>query len=253
MKNSNSPPKELIAVSKNGFKVYSRYGIRLDNHVTLDMVKEVIESSYLYQDMERISLLIPYELSGKGHKRRLIVALIKYKDSYEVSKAFWKRNLKFIGHAKNLYPVYYSREFCCNINIAFLRKVVSNVKLKEKNENYRVKAKSTIGYVDYSPLSFYEDIDDLMKVVRHGEKHPVYMAFSSPQAIQRLSIDFEKMVDIDGVFYVITNIRFTGLEASPRPWELDPDDDLYLPAMKFWQKHAYCFMPEKIRKNITSS
>lgn len=253
MKNSNSPPKELIAVSKNGFKVYSRYGIRLDNHVTLDMVKEVIESSYLYQDMERISSLIPYELSGKGHKRRLIVALIKYKDSYEVSKAFWKRNLKFIGHAKNLYPVYYSREFCCNINIAFLRKVVSNVKLKEKNENYRVKTKAIIGYVDFSSLSFYEDVDDLMKVVRHGEKHPVYMAFSSPQKIQRLSIDFEKESDIDGVFYVITNIRFTGLEAMPRPWELDPEDDLYLPAMKFWQKHAYCFMPEKIRKNITSS
>ena len=91
-----------------------------------------------------------------------------------------------------------------------------------------------------------------MKVVRHGEKHPVYMAFSSPQKIQRLSIDFEKKSDIDGVFYVITNIRFTGLEAMPRPWELDPEDDLYLPAMKFWQKHAYCFMPEKIRKNITS-
>ena len=253
MKNSNSPPKELIAVSKNGFKVYSRYGIRLDNHVTLDMVKEVIESSYLYQDMERISSLIPYELSGKGHKRRLIVALIKYKDSYEVSKAFWKRNLKFIGHAKNLYPVYYSREFCCNINIDFLRKVVSNSKLESKSENYRVKTKAIIGYVDFSSLSFYEDVDDLMKVVRHGEKHPVYMAFSSPQKIQRLSIDFEKESDIDGVFYVITNIRFTGLEAMPRPWELDPEDDLYLPAMKFWQKHAYCFMPEKIRKNITSS
>ena len=43
MKKSNSPPKELIAVSKNGFKVYSRYGIKLDKHVTLDMVKEVIE------------------------------------------------------------------------------------------------------------------------------------------------------------------------------------------------------------------
>ena len=217
MKNSNSPPKELIAVSKNGFKVYSRYGIRLDNHVTLDMVKEVIESSYLYQDMERISLLIPYELSGKGHKRRLILALIKYKDSYEVSKAFWKRNLKFIGHAKNLSPVYFARDFYCNINSDFLRKVVSNSKLESKSENYRVKTKAIIGYVDFSSLSFYEDVDDLMKVVRHGEKHPVYMAFSSPQKIQRLSIDFEKESDIDGVFYVITNIRFTGLEAMPRP------------------------------------
>ena len=242
MKKSNSPPKELIAVSKNGFKVYSRYGIRLDKHVTLDMVKEVIESSYLYQDMERISLLIPYELSGKGHKRRLILALIKYKDSYE-----------FIGHAQNLYPVYFARDFYCNINSDFLRKVVSNSKLESKSENYRVKTKAIIGYVDFSSLSFYEDVDDLMKVVRYGEKHPVYMAFSSPQEIQRLSIDFEKMADIDGIFYVITNIKFTGLEPLPRPWELDPEDDLYLVAMKFWQKHAYCFMPEKIRKNITSS
>ena len=253
MKNSKSLPKELIAVSKNGFKVYSRYGIRLDKHVTLDMVKEVIESSYLYQDMERISSLIPYELSGKGHKRRLVLALIKYNDSYEVSKAFWKRNLKFIGHAKNFYPVYFTRDFYCNINSDFLRKVVSHAKLESKSENYRVKTKAIIGYVDFSSLSFYEDVDDLVKVVRHGEKHPVYMAFSSPQKIQRLSIDFEKKSDIDGVFYVITNIRFTGLEGMPRPWELDPEDDLYLPAMKFWQKHAYCFMPEKIRKNITSS
>lgn len=253
MKNSKSPPKELIAVSKNGFKVYSRYGIRLDKHVTLDMVKEVIESSYLYQDMERISSLIPYELSGKGHKRRLVLALIKYNDSYEVSKAFWKRNLKFIGHAKNFYPVYFTRDFYCNINSDFLRKVVSHAKLESKRENYRVKTKSVIGHVDFSPLSFYEDVDDLMKVVRYGEKHPVYMAFSSPQEIQRLSIDFEKMADIDGVFYVITNIKFTGLEPLPRPWELDPEDDLYLVAMKFWQKHAYCFMPEKIRKNIPSS
>lgn len=253
MKNSNSPPKKLVAVSKNGFKVCSRYGIKLDKHVTLDMVKEVIEGSYLYQDMERISSLIPYELSGKGHKRRLIVALIKYKDSYEVSKAFWKRNLKFIGHAKNFYPVYFARDFCCNINIAFLRKVVSHAKLESKSENYRVKAKSVIGYVDFTPLSFHEDVDDLVKVVRHGERHPVYMAFSSPQKIQRLSIDFEKKSDIDGIFYVITNIKFTGLETMPRPWELDPGDDLFLPAMKFWQKHAYCFMPEKIRQNITSS
>lgn len=253
MKNSNSPPKELIAVSNNGFKVYSRYGIRLDKHVTLAMVKEVIEGSYLYQDMERISSLITYGLSGKGHKRRLIVALIKYKDSYEVSKAFWKRNLKFIGHAKNLYPVYFARDFYCNINSDFLRKVVSNSKLESKIENYRVKTKAIIGYVDFSSLSFYEDVDDLMKVVRHGKKHPVYMAFSSPQKIQRLSIDFEKKSDIDGIFYVITNIKFTGLEPLPRPWELDPEDDLYLVAMKFWQKHAYCFMPEKIRKNITSS
>ena len=43
MKNYNSPPKEILAVSKNGFKVYQRYGIKLDKHVTLDMVKEVIE------------------------------------------------------------------------------------------------------------------------------------------------------------------------------------------------------------------
>lgn len=253
MKKSNSPPKELIAVSKNGFKVYSRYGIRLDKHVTLDMAKEVIEGSYLYQDMERISSLIPYELSGKGHQRRLILALIKYKDSYEVSKAFWKRNLKFIGHAQNLYPVYFSRDFYCNIDLSFLKKAISQINLESKSKNYRVKAESVIGYADFAPLSFYEDVDDLVKVVRYGEKHPVYMAFSAPQAIQRLSINFEKMVDIDGVFYVITNIRFTGLETMPRPWELDPEDDLYLPAMKFWQKHAYCFMPEKIRKNITSS
>ena len=152
MKNYNSPPKEILAVSKNGFKVYQRYGIKLDKHVTLDMVKEVIEGSYLYQDMERISSLIPYELSGKGHMRRLIVALIKYKDSYEVSKAFWKRNLKFIGHANNLYPVYFARDFCCNINIAFLRKVVSHAKLESKSENYRVKTKSVIGYADFTPL-----------------------------------------------------------------------------------------------------
>lgn len=250
MKISNSPPKE-IAVSKNGFKVYSRYGIKLDKHVTLNMVKEVIEGSFLYQNVERISSLIPYELSGKGHKRRLILALIKYKDSYEVSKAFWKRNLKFIGHTNNLYPVYFSRDFYCNINIAFLRKVVRQVNLESKIENCQVKAKSVIGYVDFAPLSFYQDIDDLMKVIRHGEKHPVYMTFASPQEVQHLSIDFERKADVNGIFYIITNIRFTGLETMPRPWELDPGDDLYLPAMKFWQKHAYCFMPKKIRKNIT--
>ena len=249
----NSPPKELIAISKNDFKVYSRYGIKLDKHVTLDMVKEVIQVSYLYQDMERISSLIPYELSGKGHKRRLIVILIKYKDYYEVSKVFWKRNLRLLGHTKNFYSVYFDRKFYCNIDRAFLSKIISHAILEDKKENYRVRSKSTIGYVDFNELSFYEDIDDLMKVIRYGEKHPVYMAFSPPQAIQRLSIDLERRSDIDGAFYVITNIRYTGLETLPRPWELDPEDELYLPAMEFWKKHAYCFIPSRIRKNIITS
>lgn len=246
-----TPSKELIAISQNGFEAYIRHGIKLDNHVKLDMVQEVIQHSYLYQDMERISKLIPYELSGKGHKRRLIVALIKYNGYYEISKAFWKRNLHFIGHAKNLYPVYFDRNFCCNINPIFLKRIIENATLEKSKENYRIKSRNPMGYVDHVPLEFHEDIDDLIKVIRFGERHPIYMSFSSPQEITRLSIDFERKSDIDGTYYVITNMVFTGLEAMPRPWELDPEDELYLPSMEFWRNHAYAFIPKRIRSNVT--
>lgn len=253
MEKSNlAPPKQIIAISKNGFNVYSRYGMKLDKHITLDMVKEVVESSYLYQNIERVSSLILYELSGKGHRRRLIVTLIKYKDYYEISKAFWKRNLHFVGHSKNLYSVYFARNFYCDIDINILKKFVNYAVLEANTENYRVKSKNPICYVDYAPLSIYEDKEDLIKVLRHGEKHPVYMAFSSPQEVRCISISFKKKSDVNGTFYVITDIIFTGLECMPRPWELDPEDDLYLTSLEFWENHAYCFIPRKIRKNVTS-
>ena len=133
--------------------------------------------------------------------------------------------------------------------------MVSRIDLSEENQNYRfftTKKKKPFGYVDYVALSYHEDYDDLIHAIRKGEPHPVGMTFANFTPILYLSVHFSRKSDIDGTYYVIDNIIFTGLEVPKRPWEIDPCADTaeYLYSMKFWEKHAYCFIPQKIYKLV---
>lgn len=258
--NTNAPP--VFAVSKNGISTYTLNSIELEKNITLDMVKEAIQNSYLYSSLEEISYKILYTKSGKpnpkyedSRKRRLIVTLVRSNECYYIVKAFWKRNLHFIGTSKNSYKVYFAKHFFCNIDIDILAKMISRIDLSEENQNYRfftTQKKKPFGYVDYVALSYYEDYDDLIYVIRKGEPHPVGTTFANFTPIFYLSIHFSRKSDIDGTYYVIDNIIFTGLEVPQRPWEIDPyvDTAEYLYSMKFWEKHAYCFIPQIIQKFV---